>query len=112
MNKRDVSIDSLYGSVDGSGKKDDSGSGEQSGSEYDVKRSILIREVPRQGKYERKGTKNIQDFFKECKKYCKERFNDNKIFWVKELGEFLEGRMNEFYRTIVCVGDPKYEVVK
>ena len=112
MTKRGVSIDSLYGSVDGSGRNDDSESGEQSGSEYDVKRSILIREVPRPGKYELKGTKDIQDFFREYEKYCKERFSDNKTFWVKELGDFLDGRMNEFYKTIICVGDPKYEVVK
>ena len=31
---------------------------------------------------------------------------------MKELGEFLEGRMNKFYRMIICVGDLKYEVVK
>ena len=113
MNKRGgVSIDSLYGSGDGSCRNDESESGEQSGSEYDVIRSILIREVPRPGKYELKGTKDIQDFFKEYEKYCKERFSDNKTFWVKELGEFLEGRMNEFYKTIICIGGPKYEVVK
>ena len=40
------------------------------------------------------------------------RFSDNKTFWVKELSEFLEGRMNEFHRKTICVGDPKYEVVK
>ena len=74
MNERGVSIDSLYGSVDGSGRNDDSG------SEYDVKRSILIREVPRPGKYELKGTKDIQDFFKAYEKYCKERFNETRPF--------------------------------
>ena len=78
-----LSINSLYGSVDGSDKNEyDSESGEESGSEYDVKRSILIREVPRPGKYELKGTKDIHDFFKEYEKYCKERFSDNKAFWV------------------------------
>ena len=82
MNKRGVSIDSLYGSVDGSSRNDDSESGEQSGSEYDVKRSILIREVPRPGKYELKGTKDIQDFFREYEKYWEERFSDKKTFWV------------------------------
>ena len=61
-------------------------SGEQSGSEYDVKRNILIREV-RPGKYELKGTKDIQDFFREYEKYCKERFSNNKAFWLN----FCEG---------------------
>ena len=68
--------------------------------------SILIREASGPGKYELKGTKEILDFFREYEKYCKEWFS-NKIFQVKELGEFLEGRMKEFYRTIVCVGDPE-----
>ena len=36
--------------------------GEQNGSEYDVKWSILIREIPQPGKIELKGTKNILDF--------------------------------------------------
>ena len=112
MNKRGMSIDSLYGTLDGSGRNDDSESGEQSGSEYNVKWSILIREVPRPEKYKLKGTKDIPHFFKEYEKYCKERFYDNKTFWVKELGEFLEGRMNKFYRTIVCVRELKCEVVK
>ena len=44
MNKNCVSIDSLYGGVDGSGRNDDSESGEQSGSEYDVKQSSDSRE--------------------------------------------------------------------
>ena len=100
----------MYGSGDGSCRSDESESGEQSGSEYDVIRSILIREVPRPGKYELKGTKDIQDFFKEYEKYCKERFSDNKTFWVKELGEFLEGRMNEFYKTIICIGELRIKV--
>ena len=31
---------------------------------------------------------------------------------MEELGEFLEGRVNEFYRTIACVLEPSYEVGK
>ena len=68
MDKRGVSINSLYGGVDGSSRNDDCESAEQSGSEYDVKWNILTREVPKPRKYELKRTKDIQDFFKEYEK--------------------------------------------
>src|SRR5678815_4101504 len=57
------------------------------------------------------GTKEVEEFFREYEGYCREKFDENKVFWVKELGEFLEGRMLDFYKA-VSVGEPKYEVVK
>ena len=77
-----------------------------------MKRSILIRDIPRPGKYDLYGAKDVVEFFREYERYCKERFHNNKQFWVKELGDFLEGRIADFYRTVVSVGEPKYDVVK
>ncbi|RXG71119.1 hypothetical protein Avbf_04773 [Armadillidium vulgare] len=107
------SIDSLYSSSMDSEKEDEERESDQStDTDYDVKRSILIRDIPKISKFNVYGTKDVHDFFKEYESYCKEKFSENKGFWVKELGEFLEGRMLDFYKAVVSVGEPKYEVVK
>jgi cellular nucleic acid-binding protein len=77
-----------------------------------VKKSYVIRDIPKISKYDVYGMKDVTEFFKEYEGYCKEKFDENRVFWVKELGEFLEGRMLDFYKAMVSGGEPKYEVVK
>ena len=113
MKAKSKSIDSLYSSSD-EGVSEDGGSGSSESSEsgIQVKRSVLIRDIPKINKFNVYGTKDVFEFFKDYEGYCKEKFDENRVFWVKELGEFLEGRMLDFYKAIVSVGEPKYEVVK
>lgn len=109
------SIDSLYSSSnEGKGTSDsrETESETESTSDAGVHRSVLIREVPKVGKFNVYGPKDVKEFFKEYESYCREKFGENTRFWVKELGEFLEGRLYDFYRAIVSVGEPKFEVVK
>lgn len=108
------SVDSLYSSSnEGENKTLESETDEyDSKSDCDVKRSILITEVPKISRYNIYGGKSIGDHFKEYENYCRKKFGENKRFWVKELGETLEGRILDFYKTVVCGGEPRYEVMK
>ena len=62
----------------------------------EIRKSVLIREVPKIGKYDVYGTKDIEEFFKEFEKFCKVKCPENKSHWVKELEECLEGRIFDF----------------
>lgn len=54
----------------------------------------------------------MADLFKEYENYCREKFSENKRFWVKEMNEFLERCMLGFYKAIMSIGEPKYLVAK
>lgn len=105
------SIDSLYTSSE-EVRDESPGSESETEGEYRVQKSVLIREVPKIGKYNVYDSKDVGDFFKEFEEYCRERFGDKKSFWTKELGEHLEGRLGEFYRAITENGEQKYEIMK
>ena len=108
------SKDSLYSSskseIESASASGNSDSEEE--SSVNVRRSVLIREIPKIGRYRLYGAQDILDFFREYEAYCAQKFGDNKKFWVKELGEFLDDRLEGVYRAIVSVGDPKYEIVR
>ena len=112
--ERSRSRDSLYSSSKSMSESEDSGAESETGDEgsINVRRSVLIREVPKISPFRLAGSQDIVEFFKEFEKYCQEKLGENRKFWVKELGEFLDSRLAELYRAIVNVGDPKYEVVK
>ena len=108
------SKDSLYSTsrseTDWKSSVEDSES--ESDESVNVRRSVLIREVPRIAKFRLYGSQDILDFFREFENYCLEKFGENKKFWIKELGEFLDDRLVELYGVIANIGEPKYEVVK
>ena len=110
------SKDSLYSSSRSALESDSCSSSSESeteeGASVSVRRSVLIREVPRISRFRLAGSQDIVDFFKEYERYCQEKLGSNKKFWVKELGEFLDDRLEGVLRAIVSVGEPKYEVVK
>ena len=109
------SKDSLYSSSEsqaGRNLVDTTSSESNSEEDKKVHRSILIREVPPISKFNPYGARDIESFFVEYENYCLEKYGDNRRFWVKGLGEFLEGRLADLYRAMVSVGEPKYEVVK
>ena len=108
------SKDSLYSSsrsvCETGSDRTESDSGEE--GSVNVRRSVLIREVPRISRFRLAGAQDIVEFFKEYERYCLEKLGENKKIWVKELGEFLDDRLEGVYRAIVGVGEPRYEVVK
>ena len=112
--KKGWKIDSLHSSAEeqGQGSEDEGTEDDSLEGIFDVKRSIIIRAIPRPGKYDLYGAKDVAEFIREYEGYCKEQFHDNKQFWVKELGDFLEGRIADFYRTVMSVREPKYDVVQ
>ena len=110
------SVDSLYTNSNESESEtevdsNETGSDVEVGRKKKIERSLLVREVPKISKFDVQGSRDIGDFFKEYERYCKDKFGDNMRFWVKEL-EYLQGRIGEFYKTIISVGDPKYDIVK
>ena len=112
--ERSRSKDSLYSSSNSLGDGGNSGSESESDNEgsLTMRRSILLREIPRINAFRLGGSQDVVDFFRDFEKYCVEKLGENRKFWVKELGEFLDSRLEDMYRAIINVGDPKYEVVK
>ena len=109
------STDSLYSSVGGEGEKRKEDTSEDSSSEdesVDVLQSLVIREVPRIGKYVLYGSEDIEEFFRKYESYCKRKVGEDERYWVRELGEFLDGRLAEYYRIMIEDGDQKYDDVK
>lgn len=104
--------DSLYSSTDLTLSTSEEYEEDSSEEEVTVQRGILIREVPKAAKFNVYSKQSMHDFFKQYESYCKSKFMDHPEHWVKELGEFLEGRMSDFYKTIVGSGPVKYDVVK
>ena len=111
---RSRSRDSLYSSSLSISESEESGAETGSGDEGSmrVRRSVLIREVPKISSFRIAGPQDVGEFFKEFENYCQEKLGENRKLWVKELGEFLDSRLEEVYKAIVNVGEPKYEVVK
>ena len=108
------STDSLYSSIgdEEKEKEDTDESGSSSDESVDVCQGLLIREVPKIGKFALYGSEDVEDFFKKYESYCKRKVGDDDRYWVKELGEFLEGRLAEHYRIMMDEGDQKYDEVK
>ena len=108
------SKDSLYSSSKSEIVSDSDLEGTESEDEssINVRRSVLIREIPKIGRYRLYGAQDIVEFFRDFETYCSQKFGENKKFWVKELSEFLDDRLEGMYRAIVNVGDPRYEIVK
>ena len=113
------STDSLYSSVSGEEVKekvdtdeDDSSSSSSSDEGVDAYKGLVIREVPRIDKFLLYGSQDIEDFFRKYENYCKRKVGEDDRYWVKELGEFLEGRLADYYRIMIEDGDQKYDEVK
>src|SRR5215469_16157509 len=107
--KKHVSLDSLETSSEsGNESSTDSGTSERA----KVHRSILIREVAKIAPYDVYGSREVKDFFKEYEAYCQIQWPNNRKAWAEKLGEYLEGRILGFYKSITCAGDPKYDVVR
>ena len=106
------SMDSLYSTENEKSSNEIDDETSDSDDPVEVRKSVLIREIPKVSKFNVYGSKDVNDFFKEYENYCKVKFPENQNYWVKELEECLDGRMLEFYRMITSVGEPKYEVVK
>lgn len=47
---------------------------------------IIFREVPKIGEYFISSERNINDFFMEYERYCKEKYGDRKHHWFQGLG--------------------------
>lgn len=105
--------DSLYSSTKARSSLEESTvSSDDSEDDLMIQKGLLIREIPKATKFNVYSRQDIHEFFREYERYCKSKYADHPEHWVKELGEFLEGRMNEFYRTIICAGPVKFGVVK
>lgn len=102
-------IGSLYYSSDHEQKGDDHDSNNSSEGEgvynIPVRRSILIRDIPKIGKLNVYGMEDVSKFFKEYESFCREKFREHTNFLVKEMGEYLEG-------TNYTAREPQYEVMK
>lgn len=85
---------------------------ESESSSVEVHKGILIREVPRIEKFNVYSSRNVNEFFEEFENYCRHKYPDHPGYWVKELGECMEGRILEFYRNITSVCPVKYDIVK
>ena len=73
------STDSLYSSVCGDGEKNKDGTEESSSEneDVDVFKSLVIREVPRIGKFALYGSEDIEDFFKKYESYCRRKVGED-----------------------------------
>ena len=106
------SRDSLYSNGEGDVSKSGSQESEEEEYETEVHKSIVLREPPKIEKLDAYGRKDVNVWFREFESYCKEKLGENKKFWVNELGNFLVGRLTEYYREIIRSKERKYEVVK
>ena len=105
------SMDSLYSSVSGDDVEDEDVT-DDSEIDVDIMRSMVIREIPRIERYDVYGQKDVVEFFREYESYCKKKFGEDDKAWLKELGEFLSGRLAEFYRIVMDGEEQDYDVVK
>ena len=105
MNKS-KSQDSLYSESDSKDEEKNEAesmteSEEESESDVEVLKSVILREPPKISKFEVYGTKDVYEFFEEYEDYCREKYGENKKFWVNGLDDFLGEKLAEYYRIIV-----------
>ncbi|XP_066967753.1 uncharacterized protein [Macrobrachium rosenbergii] len=97
-------------------KKNESASSSSSSeglSEVEEKeaKTMFLREVPRIEKFNLGKGRDVNEFFDDYERYCRQKYGENENVWMKQLGEFLDGRLKMCYRSM-CEGEPGYESVK
>ena len=107
IENRSKSVDFLYSTEE---EKDYVNEEERELSESecvaDIRKSILIREIPKVNKFSVTGMEDIREFFRQFENDCKTKCPESKNYCVKELEDSFEGRVLEFYRTITSIGEP------
>ena len=105
-------VDQRRNSLYSNGEEDVSKSGTQESEEEEyeteVHKSIVLGEPPKIEKLDAYGRKDVNVWFREFESYCKEMLRKHRKFWVNEMGNFLVGRLTEYYREIIRSKERKY----
>lgn len=74
-------------------------------------RNLDIRKTPSPGMYDAKSGLDLTDYLRKFEVYCENNFKGDKIFWIDELEQHLEGKIKAAYQVMRTHRD-SYNTVK